>query len=97
MAEYVLAFRQSSSSESTPESEQAWGEWFNTIGSQVANFGNRVGETAMVGGPPSDAEALSGYIVVNAADLGAAVEIANGCPGLDSGGRVEVGTVIPAQ
>jgi hypothetical protein len=35
-------------------------------------------------------EAVAGFFVIEAASLAAAVEIANGCPGLDVGQTVEV-------
>jgi hypothetical protein len=77
--------------------ERAWSDWFGTIGAQIADFGNRVGAARMVGQQPAGQDGLTGYVVINADTLDAAVEIAGGCPGLRSGGRVEVGTVVPAQ
>ena len=96
MAEYVLAFRQASK-DSTPENEQAWGQWFERIGAQVVDWGRRVGQARMEGAAATASDELSGYIVVTAEDLDAAAEIAQGCPGLRAGGRVEVGAVAPAQ
>lgn len=96
MAEYVLAFRQGSM-ESTPEVEQAWGQWFERIGAQVVDWGRRVGQAKMVGEQSSAPDELGGYIVVTAEDLDAAAQIAQGCPGLRSRGRVEVGAVVPAE
>jgi hypothetical protein len=37
---------------------------------------------------------LTGYIVINADDLGAAVQLASGCPGLAHDVSVEVAEVI---
>lgn len=96
MAEYVLAFR-AGPGEATPDTEQAWGEWFGRIGEQVAEFGRRVGQTQLVGDPQSAPGPLGGYIVLNAESLEAAAAVAEGCPGLAQGGHVEVGTVVPAQ
>jgi hypothetical protein len=96
MSIYVLAFRQSTR-ETTPDIERAWSDWFGTIGARIADFGNRVGAARMVGQQAAGQDGLTGYVVINADTLDAAVEIAGGCPGLRSGGRVEVGTVVPAQ
>jgi len=39
---------------------------------------------------------LTGYVVIDAADLDAAAALAAGCPGLASGVDVEVAEVIPS-
>lgn len=96
MAEYVLVFRQATRG-SAPDVEQAWGEWFGRIGGQVLDWGHRVGQAQILGEPPTASDELGGYIVVTADNLPAAVHIAEGCPGLRFGGRVEVGAVVPAQ
>lgn len=96
MSTYVLAFRRTTQP-TTPEVEQAWNDWFGIIGAQIADFGNRVSSAQMVGERSSDGDELSGYILINADTADAAVDIARGCPGLRSGGRVEVGTVVPSQ
>ena len=46
-------------------------------------------------GEPGNA-ALTGYVVIDAADLDAAATLAAGCPGLAGGVDVEVGEVIPS-
>jgi hypothetical protein len=93
MSKYVLSFR--SSKNRTPDSgeEAAWGAWFQSIGASIANPGNRVGESSPLGNSGNDT-VLSGYTLVNAEDLEAAVALAKGCPGLQHGGGVEVGAII---
>jgi len=93
MAKYVFAFRNDPNQTASSADEEAWGAWFGQIGGSIVDFGNRVGPTSMVGGGTST-DALSGYVVVSAESLGAAAELAQGCPGLKSGGRVEVGEVV---
>jgi len=46
-------------------------------------------------GEPGDA-VLTGYVVIDAADLDAAAALAAGCPGLAGGVDVEVAEVIPS-
>jgi len=50
----------------------------------------------MLGSPAESADQLSGYVVIDADTLDAAASIAQGCPGLTMGGRVEVGETVPS-
>lgn len=94
MSKYVFAFRNNPDRAATPGEEQAWTAWFGELGGAVADFGNRVSRASMVGGATGDTDALSGYVVVTADSLDSAVALAKGCPGLQAGGRVEVGEVL---
>ena len=99
MSKYVLAFRGQPGRTPAPEEEQAWGAWFGKLGPAIADTGNRVGATrtllAARRGEPGRA-VLTGYVVVDAADLDAAATLAAGCPGLADGVDVEVAEVIPS-
>ena len=99
MSKYVLAFRGQPDRTAAPEEEQAWGAWFGQLGPAITDMGNRVGATrtlpAARRGEPGNA-ALTGYVVIDAADLDAAATLAASCPGLASGVDVEVGEVIPS-
>jgi len=57
-------------------------------GPAIVDVGNRVGSTrtlpAARRGEPASA-ALTGYVVIDAADLDAAAKLAAGCPGLADG------------
>jgi hypothetical protein len=94
MSSYVVTFR-SASARPSAEQEQAWTNWFGEIAPHITDSGNRVGRAVMLGDAAPDQ--LSGYIVIEAADLDAAVEVAKGCPGLASGGRVEVGETVASS
>jgi len=99
MANYVLAFRSQPDRVAAADEEAAWAAWFQQLGSAVVDFGNRVGRAHLIGGESASGApggALSGYIVISAADLDEAVAHATGCPGLRSGGAVEVGEIVPA-
>jgi hypothetical protein len=93
MATFVLSFR--SAKERAPDAgeEAAWGDWFKTIGASISDPGNRVGRSSPLGNCGPDT-ALSGYTIVSAEDLEAAVSLAKGCPGLEHGGGVEVGAIV---
>ena len=99
MGTYVLAFRGQPDRTAAPEEEQAWGAWFGQLGPAISDMGNRVGATrtlpAARRGEPGNA-VLTGYVVIDAADLDAAAALAAGCPGLADGVDVEVAEVIPS-
>ncbi len=97
MSNYVLAFHGRPDRTPQPGEEEAWGAWFGSLGSAIADFGNRVGATRTLSaqpGPGPDGRVLTGYVVITAADLNAATELASGCPGLAHGVDVEVAEVV---
>ena len=83
----------------TPEEGEkvmaAWMSWLGGMGDAVVDVGNPAGmsKTVSVSGVADDggANPVSGYTLVNATDMDAAVEMAKGCPILEGGeGTVEV-------
>ncbi len=85
---------------------QHWQEWIGGIAAKglLANGGNRLssnGNTVKPNNIITDGpfveikEIISGYIVIKAADIDDAAEIAKGCPILMVGGNVEVRDIIP--
>ena len=72
----------------------AWGEWFGRLGAAVADPGNPASRSRSIAsngtvsaeGQPS----VSGYSILSAGSLDAAVELAKGCPVLASGASIEV-------
>jgi hypothetical protein len=93
MAEFVLTFRNRATHVPTEAEGAAWMEWFQQIGPQLANPGSRVGAVSSLGAAPTDS-VVTGYTIVRADDLEAAVLLAKGCPGLAHGGGVEVGALV---
>jgi hypothetical protein len=85
----------------TPEEGErvmaAWQAWMGSIGEDMVDGGNPAGpsKTVTAGGVEDNggANPVSGYTLVNAADMDAAVKIAQGCPILEGGG----GTVEVAE
>jgi hypothetical protein len=96
MSNFVLSFRGQSDRVVSADEESAWAAWFEQIGGSVADFGHRVGRVSALGSASNAPDALAGYVVIEAADLDAAVSIASGCPGLRHGGGVEVGEAMDA-
>jgi hypothetical protein len=97
MAKYLLAFRGGS----MPEGEeagakvmQAWEAWFTSVGAAVADPGNPSSVSRTIAadgaaGAPGPAS-LSGYTILSADNLDAAVALAKGCPVLAGGSSIEV-------
>lgn len=99
MPKYVLAYHGGGGFPETEAEQaelmQAWGAWFGSIGEGLVDGGNPVSQTRTVAadGSASDgggANPLTGYSLIDAADIDAAVEVARGCPVLSGGGSVEV-------
>jgi hypothetical protein len=67
--------------------------WFGEISASIADMGSRVAPTSSLGATPTES-VITGYTIVRAADLEAAVLLAKGCPALTSGGGVEVGQLF---
>ena len=96
MTNYVLTFRGQPDRTPTTAEEARWPAWFGQISASIADMGNRVGQARSVGYHGKRDDALSGYIVITAADFDAAVAIAQGCPIMQQGGSLEVGEIVPA-
>jgi hypothetical protein len=92
MGRYVLVYQGGAMAE-TAEAQQAamaaWGTWFGSLGSAVVDGGAPFGPSAAVGGG-SATSALTGYSILEAGDLDAAVSLAAGCPIVADGGTVDV-------
>jgi len=77
----------------------AWGAWFEKIGEKLVEPGNPVGQSHTVSksGAVADggANPVSGYTVIDAADIEAAKAIAADCPMVtDGSGTVEVAEIV---
>lgn len=103
MPKYVFAYHGGGRPPQSPADQAAvmaaWGAWFGTLGDAVVDGGAPVGasKTVKSDGSTSDgggANPLSGYSVISATDLNAAVSLAKGCPLLAAGGTVEVAETI---
>jgi hypothetical protein len=98
MAKFVFTYRGGGDMPQTQTERDAvmaaWMGWFETAGSAVKDPGNPFGASASVkAGGVSDgtASGVTGYSIVEAADLSAATAIAAGCPLLEApDGVVEV-------
>jgi hypothetical protein len=98
MAKYLLAYHGGDMPEDPAAQApalEAWGAWYTSIGAGVIDPGNPVAFARSVApdGSVSDgggADPVTGYTLIEAADMDAAVEIASSNPLLGGGGRIEV-------
>lgn len=105
MPNYLLAYHGGSPGRTEAERSKimaAWGKWFQQLGPAVVDGGNPVGRSRTIksGGAVSEgggANPVSGYSLIKADTLDAAVKLAKGCPNLESGGTIEVAEVVPAM
>jgi hypothetical protein len=92
VGKYVLVYQGGGMAE-TEEAQQAamaaWGTWFGSLGGAVVDGGAPFGPSAAVGGGASRT-ALTGYSILQADGLDAAVQLASGCPIVADGGTVDV-------
>ena len=102
MPKYVIAYHGGSMPETAAAQEKtmaAWIGWFASLGEAVIDGGNPTGQAKTVkadGSVVNDggANPVSGYSLLTAADIDAAVVLAKGCPILEAGGSVEVAEAI---
>lgn len=67
----------------------AMGEWMQGLGDAIVDSGSPLGSPRSIGGDGADP--ANGYMIIEAADLDAAAEIAAAMPGVEQGGaRIDV-------
>jgi len=101
MPKFVFAYHGGAKPESEDDVAKvmaAWKAWMGGMGDAIVDMGNPVGlsKTVSASGVADNggANPLAGYTLVTAGDIDTAVQLAQGCPILDSGGSVEVAEAI---
>jgi hypothetical protein len=94
MATFVLSYRVPSDYAPGAETAGEWRAWFGGMGTALVDLGNAVTDYASLGEVGGSGSRMIGYSVVSAADLDAALALAEGCPAVRVGGGVEVGPVM---
>ncbi len=99
MTNFVLLYSGGGDVPATEEEQaavmEAWGAWFGRLGEAVVDGGNPFTNVKSIASDASVSDGpvgsmSSGYSVIQADSLDAAVEMAKGCPVLASGGQVSV-------
>jgi hypothetical protein len=92
MAKFVLIYHGGKPPENEEEKDRvmaAWGQWMESLGDALVDIGNPLGQPRSIGGDAADP--ASGYSVLEAADHGAALELASGNPMAgEDGARIDV-------
>lgn len=101
MPKFVFAYHGGAKPESEADVAAvmaAWKGWMASMGEAIADMGNPVGlsKTVTASGVEDNggSNPLGGYTLINADTMEQAIELAKGCPILDSGGSVEVAKAI---
>lgn len=104
MGQYVLAYHGGGeggepTEEQMAQIQAAWGGFFEGLGSAVVNPGNPIGASKTIAsdGSVSDgggANPVTGYSIIEAGSLDAALALVKNCPIFDAGGSVEVAETI---
>ncbi len=99
MPKYVLIHHGGSPPEGEEARERlmvAMSEWMEGLGDALIDSGSPLGPPRSIGGEASDP--ANGYMIIEAADLGAAVELAEAMPTAgEGGGRIDVHEARSAQ
>jgi len=97
MAKFVYLYKGGGVPETEEEGKRvmaAWTNWFGTLGNAVLDIGNAFGASKATNG--NGTSGITGYSIVEAADLAKAVDMSKSCPILDSPtGAVEVYEALP--
>lgn len=76
---------------------QAWTDWFTRLGDALVDPGNPISQVRTIAADGSmgsgDGHSVTGYCVIKAADLDAAVALAKGCP-LSAGMSIVVAETV---
>lgn len=102
MAKYLFVYHGGSVPQSDAEIAavmDAWGQWFGSMGGDVVDGGNPVGQSTTINPDGSvtnngGANPASGYSLIEASSLEDAQEKAKQCPILQAGGTVEIAEAI---
>jgi hypothetical protein len=103
MSNFLLTYHGGAMPETKEEQDQvmkAWDGWFETLGDALVDGGNPISHAKAItpDGSVMDAtSAPSGYSIIKADSLDAAVALAKSCPVLAEGANVLVSETFPAM
>ncbi|MEM1351595.1 MAG: YciI family protein [Pseudomonadota bacterium] len=102
MPQFIFAYHGGKTPQTEEEGKremELWEKWFAEMGEAVAIPGNPVGKSKTVSSSGVEdhggANPISGFTVIDVADIDAATEMAKGCPMVvDGSGSIEVAPVL---
>jgi hypothetical protein len=92
MAKFLFTYRVPRDYKPEPETGKAWMDWFEDMDPRLIDRGHGGFDAKALGNIGTDTRA-SGYSVVAAESLEAALAMAQDCPAIGFGGGVEVGEI----
>ena len=105
MTKFLLVYHGGNLPTTKEEGEKvmaAWGAWIGGLGSALTDPGNPTGAAKVVApggkvGDPDRTSRATGYSILEAASLDAAVAAVKTCPQLAAGGTIEVAEITPVM
>jgi len=103
MANFLLTYYGGGMPETKEEQDRvmaAWTDWFGKIGGALVDGGNPVAQSKAIspdGTVMEPTQAPTGYSIIKADSLDAAVELAKGCPVLGGGASLLVSETFPVM
>jgi hypothetical protein len=104
MANYLLTYHGGSGmpegQEAQAQAMEAWNAWFGQLGDSLVDGGNPTSRAVAISPDGSTMDATSaptGYSIIKAADIDAAVAASKGCPVLAGGAVVVVSETFEAM
>jgi hypothetical protein len=102
MTKYLLSYHGGDQPKDQAEGDavmKAWTDWMGGLGKALVDGGNptTTAKTIASNGKVSDgggANPVTGWSVIEAKDMDAAVKLAKGCPQLKSNGSIEVSEIM---
>ena len=103
MPKYLLTYHGEMSMEDMPtdpdaiaETMAAWGQWYGSMGDALVDGGAPLSVSSAItsGGATENPAQLTGYTIVECADMAAATTIAEGCPVIPNGHTVQISEAI---
>ncbi|MBL4811306.1 MAG: hypothetical protein JKX69_02855 [Rhodobacteraceae bacterium] len=97
MPQYIIAYHggsQPATREAGMAQMKAWQEWVGGMGDAVINPGTPLGQSKMLGGSGETIAPMSGFMIIEAADMDAATVMAEADPFLANGGTIELAEMM---
>jgi hypothetical protein len=102
MTKFLLSYHGGDAPKDQAEGDavmKAWTDWMGGLGKALLDPGNptTTAKTVAASGKVSDgggANPVTGWSVIEAKDMDAAVKVAKGCPQLKSNGSIEVSEIM---
>ena len=93
MGKYLLVYyggKMAATPKEVEKSNMDWMNWFKSMGKSMVDMGAPTMPGKMVGGKPMTGDPVTGYSVIMADSMDAAMKMAKGAPGMNDGLMIAV-------